>query len=356
MKFNNLFVWSSIILLLFLSMGITAANENTTIDAVGLDTNGDLGEIDEEYNARIIAENITQEYDAENQISIKIVDNDDNPIEMAKPYCDDDLHLDFDYNGKYYFSHGLGVGNHKVQFILDDDIYKAEPVFVNIKILKSTFYGDIKCKSYYGTDKDTLTMKATVYDPYEDCYQDGYVVFKVNGKSYKVKTKNGVATKSIKIKKAGTYTYTAKFTNENYKSSETGKAKLYVYSTSKKARTFNMGKYKVVLSLDKYKKLVKAKNTNKMVYFTVKTNKFIKQRYRDYYGFQKYKVKTVNARVLFDITYGGKSGAQGAEPNKYCMRFTTDYQYPDSFCTPSIVGYKQSSTINKLNSAKTVKW
>ena len=355
MKFNKLFVWSSIILLLFLSIGIAAANENTTFDAVGLDTDEDLGEIDEGYNAKIIAENITQEYDAENQITIKIVDNDDNLIEMAKPYCDDDLYLDFDYDGKYYFSHGLDAGNHEVQFILDDGIYKAEPVSVNIKILKSTFYGDIKCKSYHGTNKDTLTMKATVYDPYDDSYPEGYVIFKVNGKSYKVKTKNGVATKTIKIKKAGTYTYTAKFMNENYKSSQTGKAKLYVYSTSKKARTFNMGKYKVVLSAYKYKKLVKAKNTNRMVDFTVKTNKFIKQSYRDYSGFQKYTVKTVNARVLFYIVYGGKSGAQGAEPNKYCMRFTTVYQYPDSFCTPSISGYKISSVLNKLNSAKTIK-
>ena len=182
------------------------------------------------------------------EITIYIEDNNHNPIEMAEPYFDDYLNSWYDENGYYhFFPMYLDVGTHKVEFTLDDGRYKAEPVSINLKIVPSIFYGDIKCKSYYGTDKTTLTMKATVYDPDADCYEDGYVTFKVNGKSYKVKTKNGVATKTIKIKKAGTYTYTAKFTNNNYKSSVTGKAKLYVYSTTKKARTFNVKGYKFTL-------------------------------------------------------------------------------------------------------------
>ena len=56
--------------------------------------------------------------------------------------------------------------------------------------------------------------------------------------------------------------------------------------------------------------------------------------------------------MIFYIGYGGKNGLQGTFPNKYSMYFTTRYQFPDSFCTPKVVGNKQSSLINKLNSAK----
>ena len=352
--FNKKIITLIIIVFALFAVSAVSANDNVTDEG-------------ENYNAVIIAEDMSEEYDPSgNDIMFNIQDFDGNPIEDGEPAVTyDNKKIRAGYDSQHYYSKNLGTyvldvdpnaGNHKVKIELNTSKYLAEPVSVNIKILKSTFNGNIKCKSYHGTDKDTLTMKAKVYDSYEDCYPDGYVIFKVNGKSYKVKTKNGVATKTIKIKKAGTYTYTAKFMNENYKSSQTGKAKLYVYSTSKKARTFNMGKYKVVLSTYKYKKLVKAKNTNKKVDFTVKTNKFIKQSYRDYSGFQKYTVKTVNARVLFNIAYGGKSGSQGAQPNKYCMRFTTVYQFPDSFSTPSITGYKISSVLNKLNAAKTIKW
>ena len=374
MKFKNLIVLSTLLLVLFVGIGVTTANENTTVNTVELDTNNQITtdevlkeydtveksdklqsyDLDDEYNAKIIVEDMTVEYSSTDyEITAYIEDMNHNPIENAEAYLDDYLNSEYDSDGYYhFFPMYLDAGTHKLEFTLDDGLYKAEPVTMNLKIVKSVFYGEIKCKAYYGTDKDTLTMKATIYDPDDDYYPDGYVTFKVNGKSYKVKTKDGVAIKKIKIKKVGTYTYTAKFTNENYKSSVTGKAKLYVYSTSKKARTFNLKGYKIVVPVTKYKKLVNAKNTKKGVSYELKTNKFIKQTYRHYYNGNKYVYKTVKARGIICISFGGKTGLQTAPPNKYALYLFTRYQGYDSFCKPTISGYKQTSEINKLNNFK----
>lgn len=362
MKFNNLILLGSFLLLvLLLGIGAATANENNTIESVELDVGKDLSDSNEslnsndsaeEYNAVIIAKNSTQKYNGDNEVAVKIVDNDNKIINNAKVRINDSITPTYDDEGIYYFYFDLNPGDHNLKITLDNSHHKAKPVFINLKIVKSKFTGKIKCKSYWGISNDKFTMRATVYNDDLAYYENGYVTFKVNGKSYKVKTKNGVATKTIRIKKPGTFTYTAKFTNDKYSSSVTGKGKFYVYSTSKKARTFKIGKYKTVLSKNRYIKLVKAKNTNKAVFFELNTNKFIKQTYRDYYGNGRYTYKTVNARIIFYIGYGGKNGLQGTFPNKYSMYFTTRYQFPDSFCTPKVVGNKQSSLINKLNSAK----
>lgn len=368
MKVKGIVVLSLLLLVvLLLSIGITTANENNTLDNNLLDANeqitvteaeyGIIGDNDklesygDEYNAKIIAKDMTFEYDEDYHVTIYIEDNKHNPIEMADPYFDGYLNSWYDSDGYYhFFPMYLDVGTHKVEFTLDDGAYKAEPVTVNMKIVKSVYYGKITCKSYYGTDRTTLTMKATVYNPEAGWYEDGCVTFRVNGKSYKVKTKNGVAIKKIKIKNAGTYTYTAKFTSNNYKSSATtGKAKLYVYSTSKKARAFGLKGYKMVVPVAKYKNLVNAKNTKRAVFYEINTNKFIKQTYRYYYKGNKYVYKTVKARGVICISFGGKYGLQTAPPNKYSLLLFTRYQGPDSYCKPALYEKKTRSVINKLH-------
>ncbi len=379
MKFKRLIVLGALLLVLFVAIGVTTANENTTVESMGLDA-----EVNSADGSEIISSDVettvdngyegvkiidSTEYDTyghdedehvldyEDQlITCKVMDSsaflddayvfmEDEKGNVYEAWLDDD-------EGYYWFECKLPVGKHEITVYLDDSgYYDAEPLTYNVNIEKSYFYGTVSCKSYYGTVSDTLTMKATVKDSYDD-REDGTVTFKVNGKSYTVKTKNGVATKTIRIKKAGTYTYTAVFKSGNYIDSGVGKGKLYVYSTSKKARTFKIKKNSIVLPVSKYKKLIKAKNTKKTVYFTIKTNKFIKQTYRKYNNLGKYTLKTVNARILFYIAYGGKDGCQGAMPNKYSMYFSTKYQYPDSFCKPALVGNKQSSEINKLNNVK----
>ena len=413
MNIKKIIVLCSLLFVLFLCIGISTANENITIesaecnaeDTILEDTGNDekYADYNNEYNAKIIANDLTLEYDpSDYAVAVRIVDNNNNPISTAKPTCDK-YNLKYDLDGYYFFYQmHLNAGTHKLKISLNDGHYKAEPVTMTLTIVKSTFDGTIDCDSYYGTDKTTLTMKATV-NPSEGKYEDGYVTFKVNGKSYKVKTKNGVATKKIKIKKSGTYTYTAELTDNNYKNSKSDNAKLFVYSTSKKARTFKVKGYKIVVPVNKYNKLVIAKNTNKRVLYEIKTKKRITQKistqktgtkwkyvgkmyledahYKNYktknyvkhwisdgeyyYTCDAYKkvsvnkiqYKSVKAKVSIIISYGGKKGGQYALANKYYLCLNTPYQNPGyESCKPTLYGAKKSNDITKLNHAKTTKW
>ncbi|MBE6490959.1 MAG: Ig-like domain repeat protein [Methanobrevibacter sp.] len=386
MKFKNFIALCALLLVLFASIGITTANENTTVESFELNAETNLIDntekiasesegpsyydyeddynYEDEYDAKIID---TTEYYTEDE-NEHILDYEDQlitfKVENDYGYIDDTYVSLYDEKGNYYeawwdedaeyywFENKLPAGAHEITVFLDDEYYTAESLTYSVFVEKSYFYGTVTCKSYYGTTSDTLTMKATVKDSY-DYREDGTVTFKVNGKSYTVKTKNGVATKTIKIKKAGTYTYTATFKSGNYIDKGVGKAKLYVYSTSKKARTFKIKSYKVVMPLTKYKKFIKAKNANKLITFSLKTNKYFKQKV----GNSKYNLKTVKTRVIFLFSYGGKNGGQYGYPNKFSMCLTTKYQNPGwDYCTPWIYGAKKSSSINKLNSAKTTRW
>lgn len=355
MEYKNKFFVLGLILLVFLSVSCVCASENQTVLD---DSSSDLVSEDEtvaedNYDAKIIAKNFTAKYSPYNEYEVFLLDEDGNDIsgEDVRIVWSNGKQEQMEgwYDSGYYASIDKNVGNYKATVVLKNSYYNAKPVPINVKITKASV--KLTPKVYYTTQNNYATLKVTVEDQDGDTVEEGNVKFTINGKSYKVKVKDGVAIKKVKLSKSRIYTYKATFTGSNY-ISKSATSKVHVYSTSKKARTFKIGKYKYTLGLSKYKKLVNAKNTKKMVCYELKTGNFIKQKYRDYYDYKKYSVKKVNARVLFVICYGGKNGAQGAEPNKYSMRFTTKYQYPDSFCTPSIVGYRQSSVISKLNKGK----
>ena len=321
----------------------------------GLNTNNILNPSSKttKNTIKLVSKNITMYYDDTTaEIIVKALDNEGKHIRGLNILMNDKITPDYnEKNGYEFLIDYLPVGTHKMKISLDDEKYMADPIYVYVKILKST--PTLTAKKWYSTPKKYVTLRVEVEDKDQAGWIDeGTVTFKINGKSYTVKVHGGDAIKKIKINKAGTYTYTATFKNSNHYT-KTVKQKVYVFSTSKKSRTFKIGKYKTVLSKNRYIKLVNAKNNGKGVFFELNTNKFIKQRYRDYYGNSgKYVYKNVNARIIFYIAYGGKQGLQGAMPNKYSMYFTTHYQGPDMFCTPAVIGNKQSSLINKLNSAK----
>lgn len=389
MRLNKMIALATLLLALCLTIGVAAAAENTTIDVgINVDNNlmdydDDYGDYDdyydddyeddyddedyddgEEYNAVIVdTTEFTSDSDDEHilnyedqYITFKVMDDDGYDADAYSCMEDEygnDYKVYWDNDKEHYWVEDkLPVGKHEITIFVDDYYYTAEPLTYTVYVEKSYFYGEVICKSYYGTDKTSLTMKATVKDSY-GYRENGKVTFKVNGKSYTVKTKNGVATKTIKIKKAGTYTYTATFKSGNYMDTGTGKAKLHVYSTSKNARTFNVKGYKIVVPVSKYNKLLNAKNTNKLMIFEFKTNKYVKQKV----GHNKNNLKTVKARVSMLISYGGKNGGQYGIPNKYYLCLNTPYQNPGyDYCTPWLSGAKKSSEINKLNSAKTINW
>ena len=97
------------------------------------------------------------------------------------------------------------------------------------------------------------TLKATVKKSNGKPIDGGAVKFKINGKTFIVKVKKGVATKKIILSKKNTYTYNAKFISKYYKS-EVSSSKIVVNNVM-----FKKGKYVFGLTAKQYKKLKYAK-------------------------------------------------------------------------------------------------
>lgn len=250
------------------------------------------------------------------------------------------------YDGEFcvwrgYFTYiAKPIGNYSVTAVCNDRYYNIEPATFSVNIIKGTV--KLTPKVYHSASGDYAILKCNVVNSYDQRVFEGTVTFKINGQSYKVKVKNGVATKKVKLTKAKVYEYTATFNDDNY-DSKSASSKIYVYKTSKKARTFKIGKYKVVVPLAKYKKLIDAKNTNKITYYHLYTGKKITQKVKID---GKWKTKK-NVKVYIDIEYGGKTGSQGSLPNKYSICLETYYQSPVSDdCKPWLSGYKLKSLIS----------
>ena len=93
------------------------------------------------------------------------------------------------------------------------------------------------------------TLKATVKKTNGKAINMGSVKFKINGKTFKVKVKNGVAVKKIRLSKKNTYTYKARFVSKYYKS-EVSSSKIVVTNVM-----FKKGKFVFGLTAKQYKKL-----------------------------------------------------------------------------------------------------
>ena len=262
----------AIFLVSLFAISAVSAEDNVTTD-------------DENYNARIIAKDINQEYDPinGNTVLFNIVDRGGKAIDDAEPtvkYDDrrakvvyDDDHYFSKKQGTYYLDKDAEIGNHKVMITLDTPNYSAKPVFINVKITKMA--SKMSLKKYVTTNNQYAVMKATVKDRFDDNIDEGKVIFKVNGKSYSVNIKNGIAVKKIKLNKAKTYTYKATFTAKNYMT-KTSSSKLYIKKAKKqyvlKIRNPKIKKtFKVKLPYRKYVKILNAKNNGKYGYADVDT-------------------------------------------------------------------------------------
>ena len=269
--FNRKIIILTMIILALFAVSAVSANDNVTAER-------------ENYNARIIAKDMSEEYDPSgNDIMFNIQDFDGNPIEDGEPAVTyDNKKVRAGYDSQHHYSKNPGTyvldvdpsgGNHKVKIELNTSKYLAKPVLMNVKIDKSPV--KLSLKRYVTTTKEYAVLKATVKDVYGDKIYEGKVKFKVNGKTYNVNVENGVATKKIKLKKAKTYVYTAKFISKNYKS-KTASSKLYI----KKAKSYYTLKirnpkidrtFKVKLPYKKYVKILNAKNKGKFGYAHVDT-------------------------------------------------------------------------------------
>jgi len=164
-----------------------------------------------------------------------------------------------DENGQIFFEPPVGVGTWTVTFSpsvshiggsasATATITKSK---VNVKAKKVVEYKGFKIK-----------LKATVKSNGKNV-NEGKVAFKINGKTYKVNVKNGVATKKIKLKKIKKYKYTAVYLgNENLYKSKVSKAKAIMKKRQKVKITFK----KPVVYTGQIKKIVvKIKSRGKYV-------------------------------------------------------------------------------------------
>ena len=110
--------------------------------------------------------------------------------------------------------------------------YYSEPTTTFNIVINQANSGSLKLNKWISTTKSYATLKATVKDSKGNNINEGTVSFLINGKSYKVNVKNGVATKKVKLTSAKTYSYKAIFTSKNY-NSKTATSKVYVKKAKK---------------------------------------------------------------------------------------------------------------------------
>lgn len=268
---RRLLLTLTVIVLALFAVSAVSANDNLTAAS-------DI------YNAKIVAKNMSEEYNPSgNDILFNIEDMEGNPIEDAKPTVTyDSRKVRAVYDSQHYYSKASGTyvlnldpdaGNHKVKIVLNTSKYIAKPVFMNAKITKPAT--KMTLEKYVTTTKEYAILKARLKDKDNKRICEGKVKFKVNGKTYSVYVQNGVATKKIKLSKAGTYTYTATFTCVNYQK-KSASSKLYVKQTKKyytlKITNSKIHKtFTVKIPYKKYVYLLNAKNKAKFGYVHVDT-------------------------------------------------------------------------------------
>ena len=259
-------------------------------------------------------------------------------------------------DGYIKFDPKIPVGTYTVTISSNNAHVIAGSIVKSATVKKSSVSMSLAKASAYQGYK--LTLKATVKSQGRNV-NEGTVKFTINGKTYSVAVKNGVATKSIKLKKAKTYKYTATFVGDNFNTKKVaGKAKVNkryatkiviknkkgYYNTKKtitvKVKTKSGKKVKdgyiYVGSSDSYSKV---KNGKAKLYVTFSGN-YKKGKYSYSSGFTFYFKKSVSTK--FKLKYVPKSLKYKASTKKF--KITSKYRCPDCHKKSS-----HSHTINGYN-------
>ncbi len=259
-------------------------------------------------------------------------------------------------DGYIKFDPKIPVGTYTVTISSNNAHVIADSIVKSATVKKSSVSMALAKASAYQGYK--LTLKATVKSQGRNV-NEGTVKFTINGKTYSVAVKNGVATKSIKLKKVKTYKYTATFVGDNFNTKKVaGKAKVNkryatkiviknkkgYYNTKKtitvKVKTKSGKKVKdgyiYVGSSDSYSKV---KNGKAKLYVTFSGN-YKKGKYSYSSGFTFYFKKSVSTK--FKLKYVPKSLKYKASSKKF--KITSKYRCPDCHKKSS-----HSHTINGYN-------
>ena len=301
------------------------------------------------YDAIISAENYNAYYNSGVQYSIKVTESDTG---YALPGASIKIVFSNSKNTytKYYTSGSDGyikfdpkipVGTYTVTISPNNAQTIADSIVKSATVKRSSVSMSLAKASTYQGYK--LTLKASVKSQGKNV-NEGTVKFTINGKTYSVAVKNGVATKTIKLKKAKTYKYTATYVGDNFDTKKvSGKAKVnkrYAtkiviknqkgYLNSKKTITVKVktksGKkvkdgYIYVGSSDTYSKV---KNGKAKLYVTFSGN-YKKGKYSYSSGFTFYFKKSVSTK--YKLKYVPKSLKYKASTKK--LKITSKYRCPD---------------------------
>ena len=168
-----------------------------------------------------------------------------------------------DSNGVAYIKTALPVGKYTIKISSNDNNVTAKTITKTLTIVKTTTKVTAKKVTAYKGYKITLKAVLSKTKSGEKINQ-GKVKFKINGKTYIVKVKKGVATKTIKLTRVKTYKYTAQFMgNGNIQKSKiaTGKAVIKnTYNTkitvkSLKGYSGDKQKYQILVTTTSGKKV-----------------------------------------------------------------------------------------------------
>lgn len=230
----------------------------------------------------------------------------------------------------------LDVGKYTVKISSNDDNVTAQTISKTVTIVKTTTKVTAKKVTAYKGYK--ITLKAVLGKTKSGKkVNEGKVRFKVNGKTYTVKVKNGVATKKIKLSKAKTYKYTAQYLgNANIKKSKvaTGKAivknryDVKITVSNMKGTSGETRKYQILVTTASGKKVtsgqIKLTWNGKTIYCNV-----------------------TNGVVKLVGTFGANFKEQKDGNNYYYKQYTTTFKVK---YIPSSLKYKEASTKYKMTS------
>lgn len=261
--------------------------------------------------AKIYAKSFTTHFDSTKSLKVQVKDKAGKPLRdvYVKVKFSKSTHYGYtNSKGNYYTLVPETAGNHKATISLDDRGYTAKAIRINVKITKAPV--KIAAKRIKTDSASKFKLMAVVKDKYGYLIDAGFVKFKINGKTYKVKVNNGVAVKKLKIKNAKTYTYKATFSSKNYKT-KSASSKV----TVKKVYVLKKAGIAFKISKSQYNAIQYVKNHKYASHLSKNANFYVKTKYY-YYGLPVYAIVTTWSgiqnghyynypQVQFVSVYGG---------------------------------------------------
>ena len=179
----------------------TILNDGDSDDSSNDETSDDTTEPIEDETVSITAKDITKYYKGNDKYSARLVDGNGNAIPnrlVSITFNNNVYNRTTDNNGYVSLSINANIGTYK---ILVKDLTSGTTITSTVKILST-----IKSSDISKVVKDARRFKATFLTKNGKPLIYTYIKFKINGKTYKVKTNgNGLASLSLINLKKGTY-------------------------------------------------------------------------------------------------------------------------------------------------------